>query len=147
MNNKTNLPNADIAKKGGATQVEIAENALNGSSDASNKRISFAEKVKANASMEIDIAVLPIPGMKAGISGDKFSQSVPIPTPISTGTGDTLPENMVGLEAGDAQTQEARTDHVDAIPQVGVAENIAIDDVALLPLAVEMQPLHPLNAT
>ncbi|KAF9590682.1 hypothetical protein IFM89_036174 [Coptis chinensis] len=58
---------ADIAKKGGATQVEIAENALNGSSDASNRRISFAEKVKANASVEIDIAALPIPGMKGNI--------------------------------------------------------------------------------
>ncbi|KAF9588352.1 hypothetical protein IFM89_008782 [Coptis chinensis] len=83
---------------------------------------------------------------EAGTSGDKDSQGVPIPTPISTGTGETLPENVVGLEAGDAQTQEAGTNHVDAIPQVGVAENIVIDAVALLPLAVEMQSVHPLNA-
>ncbi|KAF9605145.1 hypothetical protein IFM89_014136 [Coptis chinensis] len=79
---------------------------------------------------------------EAGTSRDKNSQGVPIPTPISpisTDTGDTLPENVVGPEAGDAQTQEAGTDHVDAIPQVGVAENIAIDAVELLPLVGEMQ--------
>ncbi|KAF9587394.1 hypothetical protein IFM89_002034 [Coptis chinensis] len=58
---------------------------------------------------------------EAGTSGDKDSQGVPIPIPISIGTGDTLPENVVDLEAGDAQTQEARTDHDDAIAQVGVA--------------------------
>ncbi|KAF9604820.1 hypothetical protein IFM89_010361 [Coptis chinensis] len=58
---------------------------------------------------------------EVGTSGDKDSQGVPIPTPISTGTGDTLLENVVGLEGGDAQTQKAGTDHVDAIPQVGVA--------------------------
>ncbi|KAF9617740.1 hypothetical protein IFM89_038282 [Coptis chinensis] len=106
------------------------------------------KKKKRNRNKNKNVSIEPTNNVSVETMGT-IPVEVPTTTPtgvvpIDVGTVDIVVEQQATEE--DAQTQEGGIDHVDAIPQVGVAKHIVIDVVALLPLAVEMQSMQPLNA-
>ncbi|KAF9623923.1 hypothetical protein IFM89_006650 [Coptis chinensis] len=118
--------------------------------EAKNKRViekqaedvQKQKKKKRNRNKNKNVPIEPTNNVSVETMG-----TVPVEVPTTT------PTEVVPIDVGtvdivveqDAQTQDG-TDHIDAIPQVGVAEHIVTDVVSLLPLAVEMQSMHPLNA-